>query len=268
MNRRNLILAASVCAAPAIAQTRSGIFAVNEAVSYKSSGEDSMPRWQLLAKDLGKMMGTHLSVVKVSSYDLLAVGLHSGAYDVAFVHPAHHAIRAINNSGYQFAGCSKAHTQYKASFLIRANSAYGDLKALAGRTIYTPSEDSITAWLARACIQDAFAKLPTKPRVVALRYQDAIRFAVENKLGEAGCTASEAEVNIWKQAGNKVLMQSPSIPIRQVLIHGRFKSVLGDVSAFLHQQSDLQMLGLPQGLVGYDLGELLKKGQWLERGGV
>lgn len=270
MNRR-LVLAAGAAAVasitlPARAQG-TGIFAINDGVSYRGLSADGMERYELLLKDLNKALGTKMKIQYVNDYTKLAEGLKSGAFDMAQVHPAHHAIRALKTGDYQLAALSKSHLNYKASFLVRKESPFTSVAMLTGTKVYVPDADSVTAWLARATVAEQIAA-PKRPSFVSVRYQDAIRFAVENKLADVGVTASSSEVKEWESSGHRVLAVSRSIPIKQFVVSKRMKSQLDAISTLLQAQRDTAKLSMPDGYVGFDESVLVAAGDWLAQGTV
>jgi ABC-type phosphate/phosphonate transport system substrate-binding protein len=267
--KRRLVLAAGAAAAasftaPGRAQG-TGIFAVNDGVSYRGMSADGLERYELLRKDLNKALGTHMTIQYVSGYNKLAEGLRNGAFDMAQVHPAHHAIRAIKTGDYQLAALSKSHLNYQASFLVRQESPLTSVAMLAGGKVYAPDADSITAWLARATVAEQIVA-GKRPSFVSVRYQDAIRYAVENKLADAGVTASASEIRAWESAGHRVLAVSRSIPIKHFIVNRRFRSQLDAISTLLRAQRDTAKLSMPEGYVSFDEAVLVKAGDWLALG--
>lgn len=87
---------------------------------------------------------------------------------------------------------------------------------LTSAKVYVLDADSVTTWLARATIAEKIAA-DKRPAFVSVRYQDAIRLAVENKLAEVGVTASNTEVKEWESYGHRVLAVSRTMPIKQSL---------------------------------------------------
>lgn len=266
---RRLILSAGAAAAASFAlpvrAQGTGVIAINDGVSYRGLSPEGMERYELLLKDLNKALGTKMKLQFVNDYAKLAEGLKSGAFDMAQVHPAHHAIRAIKGGEYQLAALSKSHLNYKASFLVRKESPLTSVAMLANAKVYVPDADSVTAWLARATVAEQIAGA-NRPSFVSVRYQDAIRFAVENKLADVGVTASSSEVKEWESSGHRILAVSRSIPIKQFIVSKRMKSQLESISAFLQTQRDTAKLSMPDGYVGFDEAVLVKVGDWLAQG--
>ena len=62
------------------------------------------------------------------------------------------------------------------------------------------------------------AQDPTKVRLIATRYQDAVPFYIENGFAQVGATAAKAVIKAWTDKGGKVLAQSRGVPIKQFIV--------------------------------------------------
>ena len=192
------------------------VFAVNEGVTYRVPNEEIRGRYAAIATDLSKLLKQPVTVEPVADYPSLRRGLAAKNYDLAMVHPAHLSIKAIKESGYKLVAVTKGYQQYRASFLVRADSPLKTLADLNGKRLGVPDEDSITAWIVRATLRDA--KIDAKTMNISYtRYQDAIPFGVENNLTNAGATAANSAVTAWQAKGGKLLAQSKPVPIKHII---------------------------------------------------
>ena len=192
------------------------VFAVNEGVSYRVPIEEIRGRYAAIAADLSKLLKQPVTIEPIGDYPSLRKGLAAKTYDLAMVHPAHLSITAIKESGYKLVVVTKGFQQYKASFLVKADSPLKTLADLKGLKLGAPDEDSITAWMVRATLRDAQVD-PKGMAITYTRYQDAVPFFVENSLTNAGATASNALVKAWTAKGGKVLVQSRPVPIKHII---------------------------------------------------
>ena len=192
------------------------VFAVNEGVTYRVPNEEIRARYAAIAADLSKLLKQPVQVEPVADYPSLRKGLADKAYDLALVHPAHLSIEAIKKSDYKLLAVTKGFQDYKASFLVSADSPLKSLAELKGRKLGAPDEDSITSWMVRATLRDANVE-PAQIRITYTRYQDAVPFFVENRLTDSGATAANALVKAWQGKGGKILAQSKSVPIKHIL---------------------------------------------------
>ncbi len=257
-----------VTAVHAGAQSGPMVFAVNEGVTYQASPLASAERFKELSEDLTKLLKRPVTIKIVSDYHDLAAGLEARRYDIAYVHPAHHAIRAMAKSGYSLIAVTKGFTDYKASFLVRGDSALKTLADLKTARIGAPTEDSITSVLVRAALHDAFGA--TIPPITYVKLQDAVPFMVEHGMVATGASASPAVVKDWQSKGGKVLATSKPVPIKQLLASS-------NVSEADRAQLSTYFLGLEQtpegkkrlaalnvqGFVEFNQNTLLGLGKWL-----
>ncbi len=190
------------------------IFAINEGVTYQIAEFETRDKYKDIADDLSKLLKRPVNVQVVNDYKVLSDELAAKKYDLAYIHPAHHAIRAMKQSGYKLVALTKGYTEYRASFLVPANSAAKSLLDLKGQTVGAPAEDSITSVLVRGSLKDALGVLP---KMSYTRYQDAVPFMVEHGMAAAGASASNAVVKAWVAKGGRILATTKSVPIKQLL---------------------------------------------------
>ena len=245
------------------------VMAVNEGVTYRVSNDEIRARYAGIAADVSRILGAPVTVEPVSHYPTLRQGLQDKTYDLALVHPAHHSIRAIKVSGYQLLAVAKGFENYRASFLVPADSALKSVAELKGLRLGAPDEDSITAWMVRATLRDAVGDAEAV-KVTYTRYQDAVPFFLENKLTHAGATASGAVVKDWTTKGGKVIAQSKPVPIKHLIagpgVSAEQRAALRRYFIELDSTDDGRRKLEPSKLKGfmpYDQAQMLELGRWL-----
>ena len=172
------------------------IFAINEGVTYRVPNDEIRAKYATIAADLSKLLQQPVQIEPVADYPSLRKGLADKAYDLAMVHPAHLSILAIKQSGYKLLVVTKGFEEYKARFLVNADSKMKSLAELKGQKLGAPDEDSITSWMVRATLRDQLGDAK-QVGFVYTRYQDAVPFFVENGLTPMGATAANAVVKDW-----------------------------------------------------------------------
>ena len=192
------------------------VFAVNEGVTYRVPDEEIRAKYAAIAADLSKLLKQTVAVEPIGAYPVLRKGLADKAYDLAMVHPAHLSIEAMKKSGYRLVAVTKGFQDYRANFLVKADSPLKSLVDLKGRTLGAPDEDSITSWIVRATIRDALGDA-AQVKYVYTRYQDAVPFFVDNNLTQSGATASSAVIKDWQAKGGTVLFKSKPVPIKHII---------------------------------------------------
>lgn len=192
------------------------VFAVNEGVTYRVPNEEIRAKYAAIAADLAKLLHQPVTIEPVGAYPALREGLAAKAYDLAMVHPAHLSIVAMKKSGYRLVVVTKGFQEYRASFLVKADSPLKSLADLKGSRVGAPDEDSITAWMMRATVRDALGDAG-QIKYVYTRYQEAVPFFVENNLTAAGVTAASAVVKEWQDKGGRILARSKPVPIKHII---------------------------------------------------
>lgn len=193
------------------------VLAINEGATYRVTDADIQQKYKLMADDLAKVLGQKVTIVNVADYKAMAEGLSAARYDLAYVHPAHIALKSLAVDGYKLVALTKGFTDYRAHFLVRADSSAKNAGDLKGRKVGVPSAESITSVLTRATVADAFKDGAHGVAYVTTRYQDAIPFMVEHGLVDVGVTGSDAIAKAWTGAGGKVAFSSKSVPVKLVL---------------------------------------------------
>lgn len=263
-----LALWLGAAAAPAWAQGGPLLFAVNEGVTYRVNPIATVERFREISDDLSKLLKRPVRVQPVTDYRELAAGLAEQRYDLAYVHPAHHSIRAMTSGGYHLVALTKGFTEYKASFMVRGDSPLKTLVDLKSGKIGAPDEDSITSVIMRATLRDALGPQPLPTTYVKL--QEAVPFMIENNFVAAGVSASRAVVKNWQDKGGKVLASSKPVPIKHMIASSKLseaqRAQLTSYFVELDQSADgkkrLEALNV-QGFLVSDQAALIGLGKWL-----
>lgn len=244
------------------------IFAVNEGVTYRVNPGATVDRFRDVSDDLSKLLKRPVKIQAVSDYKELAAGLSEQLYDLAYVHPAHHSIRAMTKSGYSLVALTKGYTDYRASFMVRGDSPLKTLVDLKTVKVGAPAEDSITSVMLRATLTEAFGQ--QLPQITYVKMQDAVPFMVEHGLAATGVTASRAVLKEWQEHGGKVLFTSKPVPIKHMIASSKLtdaqRSLLTNYFVGLEQTPEgkkrLEALNV-SGFVEFDQRALSAIGKWL-----
>ena len=275
---KNVVAAISLAASGLAAAQPTLVFAINEGVTYRTGAEATRQNYKAIAEDIGRLLQAKVRIEVVSEYATLEKDLAAKTYDIAFIHPTHIALAPVIRGDYSLAAVSKAHVNYKASFLSNSSAQpkspeeLGKLLAAASKPVGSPDTNSITAWLVRATLRDAAAaSKSTAPKLKFTRYQDSIPFMVNNGFVDVAATASEPIVKQWTAAGGKVIAASKAVPIKNVIVSNALgkeavetiKAYFTALSTSADGQTKLERVGLAQGFVGYDQTAYVALGTWL-----
>jgi ABC-type phosphate/phosphonate transport system substrate-binding protein len=218
-----------------------------------------------------KILKRPVRIEYMDEYVQMGKDLEVGRYDLAYVHPAHYAIRAIDKARYRLVAVTKGYTEYRASFLIRNDATYQSLTDPRIHQVGMPDADSITAWIVRATLRDALGPGAKKLRLRYTRYQDAVPFMVDYGFAEVGATAASAVIKEYTAKGGRVMMQSKAVPIKELIASpslsaqdfAHIQQYFLNLEATDEGQRRLTKLGY-KGFATYDESALIGLGRWLE----
>ena len=210
-------LAATVILVPSLALAQPElVFGINEGVTYRVTPQETRERYRELGELLAKALKRPVKLVPEDNYAKLRKDLEGRNYDLAYVHPAHHALRAMRDQGYRLVVLTKGWNEYKARFLVKADAPYKQPKDVLATKMIMPDPDSITAWMVRATLRDLGADAK-RISLGTTRYQDGIPFMMENGFYDVGITAAGTVVKEWQEKGGKVLFESKPVPIKLLI---------------------------------------------------
>jgi phosphonate transport system substrate-binding protein len=261
-------LLVSLAGVSSFAQDTPLVFAVNEGVTYRVNPMATVERFKDISDDLSKLLKRPVKVQPVTDYKELSAGLADKRYDLAWVHPAHHSIRALAGGGYQLLALTKGFTEYRASFMVRGDSPLTTLADLKASKVGAPDEDSITSVIMRATLRDALGPQPLPTTYV--RLQEAVPFMIENNFVATGVSASRSVVKAWQDKGGKVIFTSKPVPIKHLIASTKLPDAQrAQIAAYfqgLEQSAEgkkrLEMLNVA-GFQPGDQAVLLGLGKWL-----
>jgi phosphonate transport system substrate-binding protein len=260
---KRLLLAAVAAMLIGPVFARDAVLAVNEGSTYQEP--DSAPfqeRYTPLADLLSRELKRPVKVVQVDKYDRLEKGLAEESYDMAFIHPAHIALRAVKAAAYQGICTAKGYTDYRARVLVPKDSTLKSMADLRGKKLGVPSIDSITTVMFLATLRQMRLPQPEK-QLTATRYQDAVPFMVTQGFVDAGVTGSDAVAKAWTGKGGRILGETRGIAIKQFLVsrqlaeadRNRVRTMMLDLANHEEGRAALTKIGM-SGFAPWDAGAM------------
>jgi phosphonate transport system substrate-binding protein len=247
------------------------VFGINEGVTYRISASEVRERFREIADDLARLLKRPVRIEYMDEYVQMGKDLEAVRYDLAYVHPAHYAIRAIDKAHYRLVAVTKGYTEYRASFLMRGDATYGSLTDPRIQQIGMPDADSITAWIVRATLLEALGPKAKTLRLRYTRYQDAVPFMVDYGFAELGATAASAVIKDYTDKGGKILLKSKPVPIKELIASPNLPAQdLAHIQQYFlnlevteEGQRRLAKLGY-KGFATFDERKLVELGRWLD----
>ena len=249
------------------------VFGINEGVTYRISASEVRERFREIADDLAKQLKRPVRIEYMDEYVQMGKDLEAARYDLAYVHPAHYAVRAIDKAHYRLVAVTKGYIEYRASFLMRGDATYASLADPAIKQVGMPDADSITAWMVRATLRDALGPRAKTLRLRYTRYQDAVPFMVDYGFAELGATAASAVIKEYTDKGGKILFKTKPVPIKQLIASpnvpaqdfAHIQQYFLNLEATEEGQRRLAKLGY-KGFTSFDERQLIELGHWLDTG--
>lgn len=245
------------------------IFGINEGVTYRVSPAETRDKYRPLTELFSQATNTPMKVEPVELYPKLRTNLETKKYYLAYVHPAHHALRAIRDSKYQLIAITKGYTDYRAFFLIHKNSPIKQPIDIQGRPLGIPDPDSITSVLVRATLRDLGINV-VKQRFNSTRYQDAVPFMLDYGFNEIGAVGSASVAKKWQQKGGQVLFESKTVPIKLLIASPdmpkedveKIREIILNLDKNEAGKKILDKIGF-KGYLPWDHNEAMEKLKWL-----
>ena len=247
------------------------VFGINEGVTYRIAASEVRERYREIADDLTKLLKRPVRIEYMDEYVQMGKDLEAARYDLAYVHPAHYAIRAIDKAHYRLVAVTKGYTDYRASFLVKSDATYASLTDPRIQQVGMPDADSITAWIVRATLRDALGPKAKTLRLRYTRYQDAVPFMVDYGFAEVGATAASAVIKEHTDKGGKILLKSKPVPIKELIASPNLPAQdLAHIQQYFltlettdEGQRRLAKLGY-KGFATFDERQLVELGRWLD----
>lgn len=238
-------------------QDTEAILAINEGVTYHDAGTPS-ERYKPLLEMLSKELKRPVRLKTVTRYSEFDKGLAAGNYELAFIHPAHVGLQAVQRGNYHGIATAKGYTGYRARIMVPKDSPLQSVEDLRGKKIGVPSIESITTAMFTAHLQGLHFPSPEKS-YQATRYQDAVPFMIEHGFVVAGVTGSSAVAKAWADKGGRILGETSPAPIKQFLVSDKIDAAtrqrIQNLLLTLHDttagKQALEKIGIP-GFVPWD----------------
>lgn len=190
------------------------LFGVNEGTSGVSGFNDRQEKYQPLAAYLSKVMSRDVRLESASDLKNLTRSLTTSRYDLVLIRPSHISAAAMRDQRYTLVAAAQGDSI--AYFIVHKESPLKSYKDLAGKSLAMPDEIAYPTKIGQAMLRDAALK--PAPNVRMFRVQEAVGYAVENKLIDAGVVISYSKVaKDWQKNGHRFLWQSEKLPYWSII---------------------------------------------------
>jgi phosphonate transport system substrate-binding protein len=195
------------------------LFGVNEGTSGTSNFAERQEKYQPFANYIGKAVKKQVKLESASDLKNLVRSLEAARYDMVLIRPSHIAAAAMRDQKYGLLASAKGDAV--AYFIVHKDSPLKSKSDLKGKRIVMPDEIAYPTKIGLAMLRDA----GVQPADVKLfRSQEAVGYAVEQKLSDVGVVISYSKVwKDWEKNGHRAIWQSEKLPYWSIVVSPKVK---------------------------------------------
>lgn len=209
-----LVFCGWVAAASAAAPTPL-LFGVNEGSSGSIGFGDRQDKYKPLADYLAKTVKRPVLLESASDLKNLTKSLNSAHYGLLLVRPSHISAKAMRDQKYVLVAAAKGDAI--AHFIVHKDSPLKKPADLKGKSIVMPDEIAYPTWIGLAMLRDVGIGRD-QANMRNFRSQEAVGYAVEEKLSDVGVVISYSKVaKDWLGKGHRFLWESKKLPYWSVI---------------------------------------------------
>lgn len=191
------------------------LFGVNEGSSGSIGFNDRQEKYKPLADYLAKALKRPVTLESASDLKNLAKSLDSARYGLLLIRPSHISAKAMRDQKYVLVAAAKGDTIVH--FIVHKDSPLKQPADLKGKSIVMPDDIAYPTWVGLAMLRDIGISR-TQADIRNFRSQEAVGYAVENKLSDVGVVVSYSKVaKDWTGKGHRFLWESKKLPYWSVI---------------------------------------------------
>jgi len=191
------------------------LFGVNEGTSGSIGFSDRQEKYKPLADYLSKILKRPVLLESASDLKNLTKSLENARYGLLLVRPSHISAKAMRDQKYVLVAAAKGDAI--AHFIVHKDSPLKQPSDLKGKSIVMPDEIAYPTWIGNAMLRDiGIGK--DQANIRNFRSQEAVGYAVEQKLSDVGVVISYSKVaKDWTGKGHRFMWESKKLPFWSVI---------------------------------------------------
>ncbi len=191
------------------------LFGVNEGSSGSIGFSDRQEKYKPLAEHLSKVLKRPVTLESASDLKNLTKSLDTARYGLLLVRPSHISAKAMRDQKYVLVAAAKGDAI--AHFIVHKDSPLKQPSDLKGKSIVMPDEIAYPTWVGLAMLRDIGIGRG-QADIRNFRSQEAVGYAVEQKLSDVGVVISYSKVaKDWTGKGHRFLWESKKLPYWSVI---------------------------------------------------
>lgn len=200
----------------ALAATENSLlFGVNEGSSGSADFLERQEKYRTLTDYLSATVKKQVRLESASDLKSLTSNLQNARYDLLLVRPSHISAKAMRDNKYTLVASAKgdAYTY----FIVPKDSPLKKPGDIRGKRIAMPDKLAYPTSVGLAMLRD-FGIKPEKENIQYFRSQEAVGYAVKQKLIDVGVVISYSKVaKEWKSGGDAILIESKKLPFWSII---------------------------------------------------
>lgn len=191
------------------------LFGVNEGSSGSADFLERQEKYRALTDYLSTTLKKQVRLESASDLKSLTSNLQNSRYDLLLVRPSHISAKAMRDNKYTLVASAKgdAYTY----FIVHKDSPIKKPGDIRGKRIAMPDKLAYPTSAGLAMLRD-FGMKPEKENIQYFRLQEAVGYAVKQKLVDVGVVISYSKVaKEWKSGGDAILIESKRLPFWSVI---------------------------------------------------
>lgn len=247
------------------------LFGINEGTSSSLDAMFRHEKYAALSAYLSKAVGKPLKTETSNILPILIRSLEKTKYDVLLVRPSHISAHAMRDYGYRLLVTAKGES--KVHFIVRADSPLKSLADVRGRIIAFPEEMAYPTQLGKALLRETGID-PSREKLLSMDRQEAVGYAVKEKMADVGVVISYSKVaKEWQAKGDRFLHTRDGLPFWSIIVSSKVTDTtaarLRDALLGLENSPRGQAILKEIGIAGFVVGDqkaYLDMLSWVEGG--
>ena len=188
---------------------------MNEGTSGSIGFTDRQDKYKPLADYLARTLKRPVLLESASDLKNLTKSLDKAHYGLLLVRPSHISAKAMRDQKYVLVAAAKGDAT--AQFIVHKDSPLKQPADLKGKSIVMPDDIAYPTWIGLAMLRDVGIGRG-QASIRNFRSQEAVGYAVEQKLSDVGVVISYSKVaKDWPGKGHRVMWESKKLPYWSVI---------------------------------------------------
>ncbi len=242
------------------------LFGVNEGTSGSANFQQMQDKYSRLLTHLGGVLKSPMRLESATDLKNLTTSLKKSRFDFLLVRPSHISAKAMRDQKYVLVAAAKGDA--RTFFIVTKDSPLKTPADIAGKRIAMPDPLAYPTVVGLAMLRNLGLDVK-KEQIQFFRVQEAVGYAVENKMVDVGVVVAYSKVaKNWKASGGRVLLESKPVPFWSIIASPKVSEAdVGKVRAALiklDQSDEGKKILKDIGVTAFEAGDAKRYADMLE----